>query len=264
MSLVFAAITPHPPLLIPAIGQDSLKKISKTKKALEKLEEDLYLSKPDILLVISPHGTRFKDAFSINYCTDYTTDLKQFGDLTTKLKFKGEVKLPNELKEKTNKSKDFPAVMISDKKLDHGVSVPLFYLTAHLPNVTIMPIGFCELDWKTHVEFGYLLKDLIMKTTKRVAIIASADLSHSLSTEAPAGFKAAGVSFDEKIQELLAAGNTSGLLQLDKKLVNDSEQCGFKALLIMLGILRGINYNFESYCYESPFGVGYLTANLVL
>jgi len=35
MSLVFAAITPHPPLLIPSIGKDVIKKVDKTKKALE-------------------------------------------------------------------------------------------------------------------------------------------------------------------------------------------------------------------------------------
>ena len=38
MSLVFAAITPHPPLLIPSIGKDVIKKVEKTKKALEKLK----------------------------------------------------------------------------------------------------------------------------------------------------------------------------------------------------------------------------------
>ena len=38
MSLVFAAITPHPPLLIPTIGKNELKKINATKKALEKFK----------------------------------------------------------------------------------------------------------------------------------------------------------------------------------------------------------------------------------
>jgi hypothetical protein len=37
MSLVFAAIVPHPPLLIPSIGKEAIKKIDKTKRALEKL-----------------------------------------------------------------------------------------------------------------------------------------------------------------------------------------------------------------------------------
>jgi MEMO1 family protein len=53
MSLVFAAISPHPPLLIPSIGKEAIKKIQKTKEALEKLEEDLYLSRPEIIIIIS-------------------------------------------------------------------------------------------------------------------------------------------------------------------------------------------------------------------
>ncbi len=263
MSLVFAAITPHPPLLIPAIGKDNLKKIEKSKRALEKLEEELYLSKPDIILIISPHGTIFPDAFSINLCSDYRTDLREFGDLTTNLTFKGEMKLPNRVREAC-KTKNYETTMMSEPVLDHGVAVPLYYLTAHLPNVTLMPIGFSGADWKTHVDFGYLLKEEIMRTNKRVAVIASGDLSHALTTNAPAGFNAKGREFDAKIQQLLAAHNTTGLLQLDPQFVEQAAECGFRSILILMGILRNVNYTYESHAYEGPFGVGYLTANFVL
>lgn len=263
MSLVFAAITPHPPLLIPAIGKDNLKKINKSKRALEKLEEELYLSKPDIILTISPHGTIFSDAFSINLCSEFKTDLRDFGDLTTNLTFKGEMNLPNVIRE-ASKIKKYPTTMISEPTLDHGVAVPLYYLTAHLPNISLLPIGFSGADWKTHVDFGYLLKEEIMHTTKRVAVIASGDLSHALTTDAPAGFNPKGREFDAKIQELLAARNTTGMLQLDPQFVESAAECGFRSILILMGILRNVNYTYEAHAYEGPFGVGYLTANFVL
>jgi hypothetical protein len=31
-----------------------------------------------------------------------------------------------------------------------------------------------------------------------------------------------------------------------------------------MGILREIDYQYKSYAYEAPFGVGYLTANFVI
>lgn len=260
MSLVFAAITPHPPLLIPAIGKDNLKTISKTKAALERLEEDLYLSHPDVIVIISPHGKLLPDAFSMNVCSTFESDLKEFGDLTTKLSFKGEIRLPSVVREAC-KSKEYKTVMISEPKLDHGTIVPLFYLTPHLPDITVMPVGFSSLDAKSHLDFGYTIKDQIMKTNKRVAVIASGDLSHALTTDAPAGFNPAGQTFDATIQELLATRNTTGLLQLEETFVEQAAECGLRSFLILMGILRDINYNYESYAYEGPFGVGYLTAN---
>lgn len=263
MSLVFAAITPHPPLLIPTIGKETVKKIEKTQKAFEQLEEDLYLSKPDALFIISPHGSYFDDAFTLNVCPEYETDLKEFGDLATRLKFKGEMNLSALIREST-KDQGIPTAMISEPHLDHGSAVPLYFLTPHLPTVQILQLGFCGLDWKTHVEFGFLLKEQIMDTNKRVAVIASGDLSHALTSDAPAGFNVAGKKFDTKLQELLSTRNTAGILQLDPQLVTDAAECGFRSILILTGLLKNVDYEYKQYCYEGPFGVGYLTANFVL
>jgi AmmeMemoRadiSam system protein B len=259
MSLVFAAITPHPPLLIPTIGKDALKKLEKTKQALGKLEEELYLSKPELIIIISPHAKLLSDAFTLNVCSEFTTDLSEFGDLSTHLKFKGEMNLASKISEGAKKE-NFAVALLSNPSLDHGSSVPLFYLTPHLNNIDLLPIGFCDLDFKTHAEFGYFIKDQIMKSNKRIAVIASGDLSHALTTDAPAGFNPAGKIFDEKIQALLSSHNTAGLLQIDSDIVTNSATCGFKSFLILMGILRGINFQYKSYCYEPPFGIGHLTA----
>jgi len=263
MSLVFAAISPHPPLLIPAIGKEEIKKIDKTKEALERLEEDLYLAKPDVILVISPHGSFFKDAFTIDFCPEYETDLREFGDISTKLNFKADTAFSSGLYEASKKNK-IPLTAICERILDHGAVVPLFYLTKHLPKVNIVPIGFCNLDWKTHTDFGYMIKEEIMNSNRRIAVIASGDLSHALTTDAPAGFNPAGAEFDQKIQELLSTHNTVGMLQMDEKFLDNAAECGFRSFLILMGILRNVKYDFKLYSYESPFGVGYLTANFVL
>lgn len=263
MSLVFAAITPHPPLIIPAIGKEMTKKVAQTEKAFTQLEEDLYLSRPETLIIISPHGSYFKDSFTVNGCPEYETDLREFGDLTTKLKFKGDMQFASKLRQKT-KGGNFPAVMISEKFIDHGTAVPLYFLLRHLPALPILPLGFCALDWKTHLDFGYLLKDQIMNANKRIAVIASGDLSHALANDAPAGFAPEGEKFDAKIQELLSSRNTAGMLNLDPGLVERAAECGFRSFLILMGVLRGVNYTYKHLSYEAPFGVGYLTANFVI
>jgi len=263
MPLVFAAITPHPPLLIPTIGKEAVKQVEETRKAMEKLEENLYASHPDVIFIISPHGSFFPDAFTINACPEYETDLRQFGDLATKMKIKGEVGLSYQVRMATKRER-IPATMISEPILDHGSAVPLFYLLRHLPDITLLQFGFCALDRKKHLEFGRLLKEQIMTSNKRVAVVASGDMSHALTTDAPAGFNPAGPEFDRKIQELLAANNVAGILQLDERFVSDAAECGLRSILILLGVLQRVNCSYRQYAYEAPFGVGYLTAEFIL
>ena len=99
--------------------------MDKTKQALEQLEQDLYIAKPEVIVIISPHGSLLAEAFTINSCTDYETDLRDFGDLTTKLKFKGENALTSHIRQAT-KEFNLPATMVSEKYIDHGSAVPLF------------------------------------------------------------------------------------------------------------------------------------------
>ena len=64
--LVFAGISPHPPLLIPEIGKENLKFVNKTTGALKKLAEELYSTHPETIVIISPHGPMMADAFVFN------------------------------------------------------------------------------------------------------------------------------------------------------------------------------------------------------
>ena len=260
--LVFAGITPHPPLLIPNIGKDELKKINQTKEAMEKMEEDLYLSKPEVIVIISPHGSFFEKAFTINAHDHFLSNFSEFGDMNTKLEWSGYPFLAAHIDNMSYNSK-MPLQLVSEENLDHGSTVPLFYLTQHLPNIKILPIGYSALNTKTHLDFGYLLKNVIMDTTKRIAVIASGDLSHGLTTDAPAGFSKNGQEFDEKLIELLENHNTTGYTNMDPNFIKEAKECGYRSFLILLGILKNMNYTFKNYSYEGPFGVGYLVGNFV-
>lgn len=263
MPLVFSAVVPHPPLLIPNIGKDEIKKVKKTQEAMEKLEQDLYLSKPDLIMIISPHGSLFADAFSINAHTHFFSNFAQFGDLQTKSEWHGEPALAAVVRNKSYEMK-IPVQVVSEEALDHGATVPLFYLTPHLPHAKLMPIGYCNLNSKMHLDFGYLLKEIAMNTEKRVALIASGDLSHGLTTDAPAGFSKVGKKFDKEVIKMLENHNTVGYSQLDSEFVAEAAECGYRSILILLGVLQRINYTFKNYSYEGPFGVGYLVGNFII
>jgi AmmeMemoRadiSam system protein B len=263
MSLVFAAIAPHPPMLIPAIGKDHIEAIQKTKDALARLEQDLYIAKPQVIIIISPHGSLFANAFSVNAHTSFSTLFEQFGDLTTKKEWRGAPEIAATIAAEAAKRR-IPVQLVSQDKIDHGASIPLFALTGHLPDVRVLPIGFNGASPDNHLAYGELLKEVMMNEDKRIALIASADLSHCLTVNAPVDFHADGEAFDQKIIAMLEVRNTAGIAGMEPAVVANAAECGYRSILIALGALKNVSFSFSTYSYESPFGVGYLVGNFIL
>lgn len=260
--LVFSAICPHPPILIPAIGKDNIKAIKNTAEAMKKLEQDLYADKPDVIIIISPHGELIPDAFSINLNTGYKANFEEFGDFTTKLEFSSSSLLALKIKERVEN--ELPIVLSSSENMDHGAAVPLFYLMKHLKDVEVIPVCYSFLDTDKHFLFGQLLKKEIAKSDKRVAVIASGDLSHALTKDAPAGYSPKGEEFDKNLITLLKRNDITGIRKIKPKLIEDAAECGFRSIIILLGIIEEYKFEVEVLSYEGPFGVGYLVANFKL
>lgn len=258
MPLVFAGITPHPSLLIPTIGKDAYLQLEKTQRALKKLEHDLYLAKPQRIIIISPHEGVFGDTFAINAHDTLHSHFEAFGDRKTTHTWQGAPELGAKIEHKARRS-NIPIRLISNEKIGHGASVPLLYLTTHLKDVKILPIGYSNLDSQAHVTFGHLVKEVIMESDKRIAIICSGDMARTLTDTSPAGFRADGAWFDSTIRSLLATHDRVGIKELDAEKVRHADECLYRSLLILCGVLGHMKCEFEEYAYEAPFGVGYLT-----
>ncbi|HDQ15526.1 MAG TPA: AmmeMemoRadiSam system protein B [Bacteroidetes bacterium] len=260
--LVFSAITPHPPILIPSIGQESLEQIKKTQQAMQELAENFYVVAPETVIVISPHGRLMENSFTLNGAPDFSGDFGQFGDLETQLEFKGDVVLAYKIREYLETK--FSIQMIADSELDHGVSVPLYYLTQKLKKVKIVPVGYCLQESQRHFELGQAIAEVIHDVKKRVAVIASGDLSHCLTKNAPVPYNEQGREFDKKLIDLIKNKKIKEVVNLDRNLINQAAECGWRSILILLGILSEHNFIPEVLSYEGPFGVGYLVCNFEL
>jgi len=260
--LVFGAIVPHPPLLIPSIGKENLEKLQKTIASFDLLEKELNQAKPDTIIIITPHGEMNHNAFTINTNQSYTAKFEEFGDFSTKLEFKSDLNFIMELKRKYESS--MPIQLISQENLDHGVSVPLYYLTREYKDARIVPINYSMLSYDKHIEFGKLIKEAAFSLDKRYAIIASGDLSHKLTMKAPAGFSSRAKEFDKKLIQLLKKKNIDAILNMDQNLIEQAGECGLRSILILLGAIKDMKYEFEVLSYESPFGVGYLVGQMKL
>ncbi len=258
--LSFAAIAPHPPILIPTIGRENTKRVQKTIEAMEELEKKIYEARPETIIIITPHGPILADAFSLNLNPKYQSNLEEFGDFATKLEFKTDTALAYRIKE-LMEDKNIPLILVSEPFLDHGTTLPLYFLTKRLNEVAVLPVGYSLLDFKTHFNFGDYLKEIILNEEKKIAVIASGDLSHRLTVDAPGGYSMRGKEFDQKLVELIANKNTAGILNLDSDLIEEAGECGLRSFVILLGLLERMNYVPEILSYEGPFGVGYLVVH---
>lgn len=261
MSIVFAALTPHPPVLVPEIGKGHIKKISHTAEAMKKLEQELYATKPEVVVMISPHGTVLPEAFTINLSPSYKANFKTFGDFGVTYEYKSDPLSVQSIRAGDETRKSVPLVLTSQEEVDHGFSVPLSFLLAHAKSTPIIPITYSGLSYADHVEFGKFLHRQLSKIDKRFALIASGDLSHRLTKEAPAGFSERGAEFDDKLLELVHEKNLPGILEIDPNLITEATECGLRSLLVVLGAITEIEYTPQLLSYEGPFGVGYAVMN---
>lgn len=257
--IVLGAIVPHSPLLISSIGKEHRDKLADTLKAYAELEQALYLARPDTIVMISPHAQMYPDAFSGNVSQKYIGVLKEFGDHGTTIEAKVDFLLLDHI-HRTMRTENIPFTLTSEEELDYGFTIPLLLLTSHLQNWKLVPLASSLLDARAHYEFGRQMKRVIHAESTRVAIIASADLSHHTNALSPQGATPEGAAFNATMREKITSMDAAGLLAMDPQFVEKAGQCGYKPILTLLGSLEGINGKVKELCYEAPFGVGYLTA----
>jgi len=257
MSLVFASIVPHSPFLIPTIGKENHNLLKTTIESFKKLEGYLYSSNAETLIIISPHGNILSNSFTMNLSPNFEINFENFGDLTTRYAIKGDVGLAHKIRESLEIKA--PIHLANDTTLDYGSGIPLYLLTQNLPNISVIPIYYSGLNQEAHFNFGKLLNREIMVSEKKIAVIASGDLSHKLSKKQAVGFSSKAVKFDKKIINCILKRKTADLFELKQNLIEEVCECGLKSISLLMGILDSVKYEPEKLSYESPFGVGYLT-----
>ena len=258
----FAAITPHPPLLIPNIGKENIEKLRNTKEAMEDLEKKFSASDIDILIVISSHEKMHHNTFSIIMAEKYVTDLEEFGDFETKLEFLPDMELIEKIRHSAL-DENVSFTLTHHEKLDYGSAVPLYYLCKD-KKPKIVPLIHTYSSPKDHYEMGRIIKKIISESSKKIGVVASGNLSHKSSERGPKGMSPAGKEFNDKFIELIETKNTSGLLGIDKKLADTADQSILLPAAVLMGVVEKLNYKPQMFSYEAPLGVGYLVCNFKL
>lgn len=261
--LVFSSIVPHPPIIIPEVGGDNLGEVSKTVQAMKSLNKIFVQKKPEVVFLISPHTILTGRDFNILTDSDLTGSLEMFGAPEVQLSFGSERKLAEVIKDRAEKQGlkvNLPPIF----ELDHASIVPLYYLSQNHDRFHLLVSSFSTASLADHFKYGKIVGQVIKNYKKRIAIVASGDLSHRLSPSAPGGYSPRGKEFDQKLVALIKKNDGQSILNLDPSLAEQAGECGLRSIIILLGALSHYNYVPRTLSYEAPFGVGYLVVSFVL
>ena len=259
MAIVYGAIMPHPPVIIPAVGGTIVKDVIKTKKAMEEVGKRLKAKDIDSVVIITPHGNVSQIAVPVYVNHIFEGNLGYFGADKPVFSFKGDPVLGNEII-KEAKKQNLEVSHITENLLDHGIIVPMYYPIMAGFKKPIVPIALAFLPYKDLFNFGETIRAASDNLGKKVAVIASGDMSHRLTLDAPAGFNPEGKKFDEAIVKLAGKNDAEGMLNLDPNMIEAAGECGFRSIIMLMGSLKGLNVTPEVLSYEGPFGVGYMVA----
>ncbi|MGS0765714.1 AmmeMemoRadiSam system protein A [Syntrophomonas curvata] len=270
--ITYAALSPHPPLLVPEIGGERIKDVAGSVAGMRQMARELADSCPETVIFITPHGNVFADAISALADSQLKGDFSNFGNHNQGTSCKNDKALLKNIALRAG-SADISMVLLDqdtalrnqlNPRLDHGVLVPWYYLEeAGLVEVNIVPISVAFLSLLELYRFGTIIRDAADALGRRVAIVASGDMSHRLKDEGPYDYHPDGKRFDAEVKTCLEQGDVAAFLNISEELRSNAGECGYRSLVIMFGALDGRGFTPKVFSYEGPFGVGYLVAGFL-
>lgn len=267
--LLDVVFMPHPPIMVPEVGGQEVEKIAATVKAAEEVAARVAEHRPEVVVIISPHGPVFREAVGIWAVPELRGDLGAFGAGRVKFTYSLDLDLSRAIAGAA-REKGLPVVLLDGEaccryglmpELDHGMMVPLYYLRRAGIDAPLAAMGMAFMEREQLYAFGASLAKAVEAGNKRVLLVASGDLSHRLQPGAPAGYDPRGREFDQKVQELLTHLDVEGFLAIPEDLADRAGECGLRSFMMGLGALDGWKVRGEVLSYEGPFGVGYLIAH---
>ena len=265
-----AYIFPHPPIAIPEIGRGEEKSASRTIQAMKKAAQDIKSDRPDTIIITTPHGPVFQDYIYISTSTNLAGDMGRFGRSDVNLEFSINTELVGKIIDYSNAA-GIPCGGLENKELrrygfsqnlDHGAFVPLYFVSKEISSFKLVHISISGLPFNDLYRFGRCIAKAVEDSQGNVVFLASGDLSHRLSHDAPYGYNKHGREFDELLVNSVETLDIERLLELDEDFCEQAGECGLRSFIMMFGALDGHQLKSEVYSYEGPFGVGYAIARI--
>lgn len=254
----FSGLLPHAPILIPDVAGRRLADCRETVAACRQFAKRLVASAPQRLFLISPHSPRHRKEFGIWPGPNLTGDLAAFGFA------KLQVEVPFDRNAASTLQECFADLglglrPIASDRLDHGASVPLWFLAEAGWNGPTTVLSLPE-SWDVDLEAAGRGLGAAAARLGPVAVVASGDMSHRLAPGAPAGFHPEAQAFDQALETLVIEDQLHRIGDMDPRLRDLAAEDAADSVQMVAAAHEFRCRGREVLSYEHPFGVGYLVA----
>lgn len=260
-SLVYVGVAPHPPIMVPEVGRDAAREVAGSIDAMRVLTERIIESGAQTLVIVSPHAPLEARAFVAYRDAELHGSFAPFRAPHATVSAPLDEQLLGAI-ESIAAEDGFEIAPLEGYGLDHGTAVPLYFLLRNSWRGSLVALGYSFRPDEDHILFGASLRRAVDAVGRPVAFIASGDLSHRLTRDAPAGYQPDAHLFDEEVVASLRVGEPQRIAEIDPHLRRLAGECGYRSMLVAIGAAQGSRVDCEVLNYEAPFGVGYMVAQL--
>jgi aromatic ring-opening dioxygenase LigB subunit len=126
-SLVFSGIAPHPPIMVPEVGRESIAGVAGSIDAMSELTKRLIESGAESVILISPHAPLEADSFVAYEGPQVSGDFSHFNAPGTYFTTLVDDELLAAIREAAA-SENYEVTTLPEHELDHGTAVPIYFL----------------------------------------------------------------------------------------------------------------------------------------
>lgn len=261
--IVFVGIAPHPPIMVPEVGREAISEVRGSIDAMRVLTERIIACGAETIIIVSPHAPLQAQSFVAYGEAELHGNFANFRAPQATVN----APLDSELLEAiiaSARADGYQLIPLEGYKLDHGIAVPLYFFLRNNWRGRVIALGYSFLSNEDHVRFGESIRNAVEASERdtAVAFIASGDLSHRLTPDAPAGYDAQAHFFDEQVVASINENDPERINDIDQNLRRRAGECGYRSILVAIGTGREAFRDCEVLNYEAPFGVGYMVAQL--
>jgi AmmeMemoRadiSam system protein A/AmmeMemoRadiSam system protein B len=259
-AIVCAVLLPHAPILVPEVGAGHGAAALASCRAMRHAAASLVRHEPESVILISPHSPRQPESFGI-WEGPLTGSLERFNAPQARVDLPRDADLAAAISDAA-RARGLDTWAIRHQELDHGAVVPLWFLqeAGWFGRTVILGLNHSREGGLT--DLGQALADAAQTSSRRVAIVASGDMSHRLKPDAPCGFHPSAHLFDEMFIEILRRGNYHELETMDSDLRRLAAEDAVDSTRVAVAAGDWQSAGHEVLNYEGPFGVGYGVAVL--
>lgn len=283
MSLVFGAIVPHGFPIIPELSVDAEGGLA-TREAMFEFSRRLEASKPDVIVIATPHGVRAEGQIALAAVSRGAGKLTWEGssfetNVPVDLDFTDEIAA-------VARANSIPLALVgfagnrrdqSVLPLDWGIITPSYFaghtrnlvgqgdVLAKKPSEDIAPPIVIvnparQLPYESNLEFGRAVAAAAAASSKRVAFVASCDWGHCHMESGPYGYNSESQRVDDIVVSAIKANDIKSLMSLTETETTAAAIDGLWQTLMLEGFLEGTGATSDFLVYEHPRYYGMIVA----